>query len=153
MRGEGIAVYMAQDPTMAPFALVNLLRHSWFLHEVGILLSVHIEEIAIVSEENRVTVEPMAAGFYRVVMNFGYTEDPNIARVLESLQFGDVPFRMEEAVFFTGKMSFMLSGSAVDMQQWRLRFFLALAHLAEHAPSFFNLPSRQVITIGSDHVL
>ncbi|MBF0158138.1 MAG: potassium transporter Kup [Magnetococcales bacterium] len=152
-RGPGIAVYMTQNPDVAPVPLVQLLRHAWFLHETGIILSVNIHEKPFIQEQARIEVKPLASRFYCVVIHFGFMEHPDVPKALEALQLDGEPFMMEEAAFFAGNTLFLPSGERVGMPQWRLRFFLALVHLSRSAPSFFNLPPRQVVTIGSQIVI
>ena len=84
-RVPGTAVYMYGNAAGTPPALLHNLMHNKVLHQRVVLLSVEMHEVPFVDEAERVDVEEMGHGLYRVVLRYGFTEDPDIPSGLAAL--------------------------------------------------------------------
>ncbi|HEU4556801.1 MAG TPA: KUP/HAK/KT family potassium transporter, partial [Longimicrobium sp.] len=71
-RVPGTAVFMYGNPEGTPPALLHNLVHNKVLHERVVLLTVDTGEIPAVDDEERVEVKELGAGFYRVVVRYGF---------------------------------------------------------------------------------
>ncbi|MEZ4674596.1 MAG: KUP/HAK/KT family potassium transporter [Caldilineaceae bacterium] len=72
---------MYSDPNGTPPALLHNIKHNKVLHEQVILLSVEMEEIRALRQD-RVTVHHLENDFHRVILRYGFPEDPNVPRDL-----------------------------------------------------------------------
>src|SRR5207244_3542588 len=75
-RVPGAAVFLTAHTSGTPEVLVHHLRHNKVLHERVILLSVVVEDIPEVPEDERLTIEELPMGFYRVITRYGFMETP-----------------------------------------------------------------------------
>ena len=83
-RVPGTAVFLTNTPGRVPHALLHNLKHNKVLHKRIIILTVTAEEAAHVRSSNRIEVEKLTDGFYRVIAHYGFMGEPNIPEVLTS---------------------------------------------------------------------
>ncbi|MBF0425869.1 MAG: potassium transporter Kup [Magnetococcales bacterium] len=144
----GIAIFMTSNPDLTPMPLVQIISKFGSLRETVIILVVRNAPTPYVPAAERLAVTPLADRFYRVVIRFGFMEQPDIPLAMRSLKLGDMPFALEDATFFLGKATF-IPGPKPAMAPWRLRLFLSLINAAESPALFFKLPPQQVMDIGT----
>jgi KUP system potassium uptake protein len=88
-RVQGTAVFMTSSASGVPHALLHNLKHNKVLHERVILLTVRIENIPYVGEEQRSDVHDYGEGFFRVIVRYGFMEEVDVPAELGQLkQFG-----------------------------------------------------------------
>jgi KUP system potassium uptake protein len=148
-RVPGTAIYLARDPTIAPHALVQNLKHNKVLHERVVLLAMHTITTARVEAENRVQVEQLAGGIYRVIARHGFAEDPEVPPVLKLLAQHGLAIDPAESSFFLGRET-LLATERPGMAIWREKLFVMLSRNARRATKFFCLPSDRVVELGSE---
>src|SRR5439155_27061536 len=71
-RVPGTAVFMTSSNDGVPVVLLHHLKHNKVLHEQVILMSVVTQEVPEIAPVDRVTVEKLDCGFYRVTARFGF---------------------------------------------------------------------------------
>ncbi len=84
-RVPGTAVFMNGTAAGTPPALMHNLEHNKVLHERVVLLTVKTKQAPYVEQDDRVTVEPLGHEFYRMIISYGFMEDPDIPKVLDEL--------------------------------------------------------------------
>lgn len=147
-RAERTAVYAVADPTTVPQALLHNLKHNQVLHERNVILTVVFHDIPWVPMSQRVAVKPLGHGFWRVTLNFGFMNTPDVPKALELTQ----PHGLHIPVFQT---SYFLSREAVvptpggGMANWRERLFAAMSRNAGGVAEFFRLPNNAVVELGT----
>ncbi|MEO5330675.1 MAG: potassium transporter Kup [Magnetococcus sp. YQC-5] len=152
-RVPGTAVFMTQNFTLAPPALVELLKHTMSLHERVIFLTVQTESLPYVSESQRVQVDTLLNDYYRIKISYGYMETADVPKTLANFRMKDEEvLLLEDTCFFLGKPHF-IEGNPPEMTAWRLKFFLGLMRHAESPTHFFNLPPTKVVDMGTRIVL
>src|SRR6185312_4211710 len=81
-RVPGNSVFMAGEPDAVPSAFLHNLKHNKVLHERVVFLTVVTRAQPTVPEAERIQVEPLAGGFVRLRMNFGFMDAPDVAASL-----------------------------------------------------------------------
>ena len=147
-RVPGTAVFMTTSPEGVPHALLHNLKHNKILHERIVLLTVSILDRPYVGEQERVKYEDLGAGFYRIILRYGFREDTNVPQALEKVTTCGPPFRMIETSFFLARQT-LLSSENPQMAPWREKLFAWMLRNAETAMQFFRLPTNRVIELGS----
>ncbi len=147
-RVPGTAVFMTSSASGVPHALLHNLKHNKVLHERVILLTVRIEDVPYVPDEKRIDVKNYGAGFYRVILRFGFMEEINVPAMLAQVKEIGPPCKMMDTSFFLARQT-LLASSRPGMAIWREKLFAWMLRNAESAMEFFKLPTNRVVELGS----
>jgi KUP system potassium uptake protein len=140
---------MTSSASGVPHALLHNLKHNKVLHERVILLTVRIENIPYVAEDQRTDVHEYGQGFFRVIVRYGFMEEVNVPSELAQLkQFGAACTTMDTS-YFLARQTLLPSGTRPGMAIWRERLFSWMLRNAESAMEFFKLPPNRVVELGS----
>lgn len=147
-RVKGLAIFLTGDPETAPSALLHNLKHNKVLHEKNVILTVESDDVPRLKDSERVTLEPLAEGFWRVRMRFGYMESPNIPHGLSILRKIGFKFDIMSTSFFLSRRS-IRPATQSGMPLWQDHLFISLARNATDATDFFQIPTGRVVEIGT----
>ena len=147
-RVPGTAVFMTGDPDGTPIALLHNLTHNKVLHERVIIVSVLTDQTPRVPSPDRVAVEDLGHGFYRVTARYGFMEDPDIPRILERCREFGLDVCVEDATFFLGRET-LLATDRPGMAIWREKLFAFMSRNALRATAYFRIPAERVFEVGA----
>jgi KUP system potassium uptake protein len=147
-RVRGTAVFMTGQPDGVPYTLLYNLRHNQVLHERIIFLTVLVQEIPRVRSEERVSIEDLAEGFYRVTARCGFLEDPDVREIIERCRDKGLDITVEATSFFVGRET-LLATDRPGMPIWREKLFALMSRNTPRVTTAWNLPVEQVIEIGA----
>jgi len=147
-RVPGTAVFMDSNPEGTPHALLHNLEHNKVLHERVVLLTLITRDYPYEKEEDRFEVQEMGKDIYRVLVGIGFSEDPNVPRLLEKCEIEGEGFDIENTTFFLGRET-MLATKKPGMAIWREKLFARMSRNAQRAASYFHIPSDRVVEIGT----
>jgi KUP system potassium uptake protein len=146
-RVPGTAVFLTAHTGGTPEILIHHLRHNKALHERIIFLSITPEDIPEVAEAERLEVERLPHGFYRVVAHYGFMETPNVASAVarccrDTFDTGD-----DDVTYYLGRPTLLPTGRT-PMMRWRKILYAFLARNARAATQFFGIPPTRVVELG-----
>lgn len=147
-RVPGTAVFMTSTPEGVPHALLHNLKHNKVLHERVILLTVKIADTPYVDPEVRTKTEDLGQGFHRMILKFGFMQDPDVPGALKVVGCCGGDFRMMDTSFFLARQT-LLPSSRPGMMIWREKLFAWMLQNSESAMEFFRLPTNRVVELGS----
>lgn len=147
-RVPGLAIFLTADPDSAPSALLHSLKHYKVLHEKNAILTVRSATLPRVPDEERITIETIDANFTRIVVRFGYMEEPNIPKALALCRKHGMKFDIMSTSFFLSRRS-IKPASHSGMPLWQDGLFIAMANNASDASAYFHLPTGRVVEIGA----
>ncbi len=151
-RVPGTAVFMNADPNGVPHALMHNLMHNKVLHERVVLVSVQVFDVPYVPEIDRVEVHKLQGDFYRVIVQYGFKDEPDIPAALALCAPAGLAVEMMDTSFFLGRETLIPRfGSAMSL--WRTKLFIAMFRNAGSATAFFRIPSNRVVELGTQIVL
>jgi KUP system potassium uptake protein len=148
-RVRGTAVFLSGSSEVVPPALLHNLKHNQVLHERVLILHVKVEEVPHVAPENRVKIQDSGAGFFRVILHYGFMEEVDIPGDLAGIKTCGEPFNMMSTSFFLGRQKLIPSKKVPGMALWRERLFSWMLKSSESAMEFFKLPTNRVVELGS----
>jgi KUP system potassium uptake protein len=147
-RVSGTGMFMTPNPDGVPHALLHNLKHNKVLHEKVVILTVKFLDFPHTDQEERVTVEAMPYEFYRVAINYGFKDEPDLPRdLLLCSQYGLALDAMDTS-FFIGK-EILLAKEKTEMSIWRKKVFIAMFRSAETITNQFKLPPNRVVELGA----
>jgi len=148
LRVPGTGVFMTTAPDGVPRALLHNLLHNKVLHARVVLVNVITEDIPYVAEADRVRVEELDFGFYRVFVRYGFKDDPDIPAALALCESQGLPFELMESSFFLGRET-LIPRTGSSMARWRERLFIVMFRNAHSAADFFCIPANRVVEFGT----
>ncbi|MBS1190531.1 MAG: potassium transporter Kup [Rhodocyclaceae bacterium] len=151
-RVPGTAVFLTPSPEVAPHALLHSLKHYKCLHERIVVVSVQVFDVPMVPDIDRVEVKQLGADVWRVIVQYGFKEEPDIPAALASCKDAGLEIDMMEASFFLGRET-LIPRLDSEMAFWREKLFVAMFRNAGSAASYFKLPPNRVVELGAQIVL
>jgi KUP system potassium uptake protein len=152
-RVPGTAVFMTSHQIGVPPALLHNLKHNKVVHERIVLLTLVVEDLPYIKDHDRVRVQDLGSNFFRVVAQYGFKEDPNVPKILESCHPYGLDFNEMETTFFLGRETLIPSKDKAkkrfSMAPWREKLFISMLRNSRSATDFFRIPSNRVIEIGT----
>jgi KUP system potassium uptake protein len=148
---EGTAVFLTATPDVVPHALLHNLYHNKVLHERVVFLTVQVKNVPWVPLEERVRVEPLGKECYRVTLDFGFMNRPDVWQSLSELcPAQGMTFELMQTSFFLSRQIVVpMAGLAGGMALWRERMFAAMMRNSGSAIEYFNIPTNRVIELGT----
>lgn len=147
-RVPGTAVFMTSAASGVPPALLHNLKHNKVLHERIILLTVVIDEVPFVDLEDRIEVIDLGSNFFRMVLRYGFMQQPDVPAALKLVETCGPQIRMMDTSFFLARQT-LLPSERPEMALWREKLFAWMLRNAESAMEFFRLPTNRVVELGS----
>ncbi len=147
-RVPGTAVFMTSTADGVPHALLHNLKHNKVLHERIVLLTVKIADVPFVRQAERVKLDHLGHGFHRLVLRYGFMEEPDVPAALALVTGCGDKFKMMDTSFFLARQT-LLPSSKPGMAIWREKLFAWMLRNAESAMEFFRLPTNRVVEVGS----
>ena len=149
LRVPGTAVFMHGNVAGTPAALLHNVRHNRVLHERNILVTATVNQVPRVDAADRVQVTELGAGFWRVIVSYGFTEEPDVPAVLAEITIAGKPIDLANVTYFLGRETLIATKHVNHMATWREKLFVTMQRNATNATTYFRLPSSQVIELGS----
>jgi KUP system potassium uptake protein len=148
-RVPGTAVYMSGNRTGTPLALLHNLKHNKVLHEQVVLLTVRTAEVPFLADaRDRVSLERMEEGFWRVQVHFGFMEKPDVPSALEGVKEPGLRFNPMRTTYFIGRET-ILATRKLGLSAWRGSLFAWMTRNAGDVTSYFCLPPNGVVELGA----
>jgi KUP system potassium uptake protein len=142
------AVYAVANPDTVPQALMHNLKHNQVLHERNLILTVVFHDVPWIPFEERVQVTPLVPGFWRVQVNYGFINTPDIPKALELCRAQGLPINLFETSYFLSR-EIVVPTRGAGMAHWREALFALMSRNAGSVAAFFRLPNNCVIELGT----
>ena len=148
-RVPGTAIFMASTNEGVPSALLHNIKHNKVMHERVVVLTVEVQEVPYVDEDERYHVEELGDGFYRLSINYGFMEETDVpASLVARADLCGGPFEMMKTSFFLSRQT-LVPSEKPGMALWREKLFAWMSRNAASAMEFFRLPTNRVVELGS----
>ena len=163
-RVPGTAVFMTSSSDGVPVVLLHHLKHNKVLHEQVVLMSIKTEDVPEILAEERLTLEKLSHGFYRVRARYGFMESPDIPEILYRIRQAGLKARPNETTFYLGHERILVldrkrgpragtrtapDDMTIDMARWRKKIFVLMQRNARSATEFFGIPPNRVVELGA----
>jgi KUP system potassium uptake protein len=147
IRVPGTAIFMTRVDQGVPLPLLHNLKHNKVLHERVVFLTIVTEEVPYVGRK-RTHVESLGSGIHRIILRYGFMEDPDVPAALARIEEPGLVFPENDTTFFLGKET-IFATRRPGMAMWRERLFAVMARNASSATLFFKLPPNRVVELGA----
>jgi KUP system potassium uptake protein len=148
MRAPGTAIFLTNDPNVAPTALMHNIKHNYVLHKRVLILCVRTENCPRVPVGKRYELTRLSEDFDLAILHFGFMESPRIPAALALMRKGGYKYDIMTTSFFLGRRTIKESPNS-EMPAWQDRLYVALTKQAANATDFFSIPSDRVVELGA----
>jgi KUP system potassium uptake protein len=102
-----------------------------------------------VSEENRVHIEEMNEDFKKVILTYGFMENPNVPKALAAMRKRQgLKFDIMATSFFLGRRSIVAAASG-SMPLWQDKLYIFMMKNAANPTDFYRIPPGRVVELGA----
>jgi len=142
------AVYLVADPATVPQALLHNLKHNQVLHERNVIVTVYFHERPWIGMAERVQLQALGSGFWRVGLHFGFMNSPDVPQALRLCEAQRLPIPPFETSYFLSRET-VVTRSCGTLARWREHLFAAMSRNASGVAAYFRLPDNAVIELGT----
>ena len=147
-RAPGTAVFMTLSPEGAPPTLLHHVKHNHILHEQVVLLSIRSADAPSVPSEERIKLDSLGQGFYRVIATYGYMQTPHVPQIMKDLSPYGLVTEPMKTTFFLGRET-LLTGGRSKMMRLRKAIFAFMSRNAGNPTAYFGIPPNRVVELGA----
>ena len=148
----GTAIFLTQNTTITPTAMLHNLKHNKMLHEQNILLSVITESRPRVDPLERTEIGVITDQFIVLKLHFGFMETPNVSKALQLCRKIGVKFDIMTTSFFVSRRV-VRSSAKGWLSRWQDRLYILLSRNATRPADFFHIPTDRVVELGTQVTL
>ena len=113
-----------------------------------LLTTVQIADVPRVPVAERVTAEPLGQDVYRVLVRYGFMDEPQVPQALARLTLPGVPLDPDRVPYFVNRTR-AIATERPGMARWREHLYSVLRQNAASPTDFFGLPPTRVIELGT----
>lgn len=146
-RVPGAAIFMSGNASGTPPVLLHNIKYNKVLHETVVVMTLVVEEVSHVEHPERISIEDLGHGFYRVRARYGFMESPNIKEVLELCAEQGLNINLATVGFFLGRENIRTTQNP-GMATWRQKLFSVMSRNAQGSMPFYEIPPNQVVELG-----
>jgi KUP system potassium uptake protein len=148
-RVPGTAVFLSPSADHVPPILVHHVERSRSLHATVIFLTVERPPVPVVAEEARWRLVPLGDGFYRLVVAFGYMEEPLLLPVLHQVSGASgIGLDASDTTYYVGHETIVVQDESA-INRIPEAIFSYLNRNAVHEERRYGMPLDQVVEIGA----
>jgi KUP system potassium uptake protein len=148
-RVPGTAVFLSPSADHVPPMLVHHVERSRSLHETVILLTVQGASTPVVADHERYKLAALGEGYYRLIISFGYMEEPHLLPVLRAVsQTEGLSLDFDSATYYVGHETIVAS-EAGSINRVPEIIFSYLNRNAVHEERHYGMPTDQIVEIGT----
>ncbi|AZN67892.1 MULTISPECIES: potassium transporter Kup [Acinetobacter] len=146
---SGDAVFLTGTPNVVPHAMLHNIKHNKVLHERNILVTVVVQDVPYVPQEERVAVEKLADHFYRIKIYYGFKDEPNVPKALnQAYEQLELEYDLMQISFFISRDR-IIATVGQGMRPWREKLFISMQRNTSPVSDFYQIPTNRVVELGS----
>ncbi len=147
-RVPGLAVFMTREPEGAPVVLLHHLKHNKVLHQQVVLLSILSEEVPEIPDAERITIQKLSQGFYRITARYGFMETTDVPAILARAREAGLDSKPLDTTYYLGREQLIPTGTT-PLWSWRKKLFVFMSRNSRSATQFYGIPPNRVVELGA----
>ncbi len=149
-RVPGTAVFLTNEGDTVPSGLLHHLKLNQVLHEQVLLLTVLTEDVPRVPAAERLEVQPLRCGFYRVYVHYGFMQSPHLPVVIKFCQDQALipDLDADTTVYYADRSTLVSTADNAVLSLWRKRLFAFMARNSVRSVEYYRLPPGRSVELG-----
>ena len=145
---RGTAVYMMEDPALAPRSFLHNLKHNKVAHQQIVFMSIITAEEPWVEATKRVSVESLGEAIALVRVRFGFMETPDVPAALKTCEEMGVHVDKKDLSFFVSR-AHLVEGDEGGIWTWLRGLFIFLYRNQADPAEYYQIPAGRVVDLGA----
>ena len=97
--------------------------------------------------ENKIEIQEVGFGFFRVIVYYGFMETPNVPQILKAVEDEGLRITQEDITYYLGRESLLITDKPT-MMKWRKSLFSFMSKNAQRPTDYFSIPPNRVVELG-----
>ncbi|HET7313978.1 potassium transporter Kup [Salinisphaera sp.] len=148
VRVKGTAIFLTGSDAGTPPMLLHHLEHNQVLHERVLLLTVRTEDVPRLPADDRLEIDDLGEGVYRVFARYGFMQNPNVPVAVRLCERFGLDFDTDKATYYIGRATVIPTDEVPGMMLWREKLFAFMSRNAIQPTSYYHIPPERVIEFG-----
>ncbi|MES1954712.1 potassium transporter Kup [Salinisphaera hydrothermalis] len=148
VRVKGTAIFLTGSDAGTPPMLLHHLEHNQVLHEHVLLLTVQTEDVPRIPAADRLEIDDLGQGVYRVFARYGFMQNPNVPVAVRLCEQFGLDFDTDKATYYIGRATIIPTDEVPGMMLWREKLFAFMSRNAIQPTSYYRVPPDRVIEFG-----
>jgi KUP system potassium uptake protein len=149
-RVPGTAVFLTRSQRDVPPVMVWHVKHNRALHERLFILTVIIQQVPWVRDDERLAFEEVAPNFWRATARYGFMERPDIPALLAHAHARGCKLDLSDVTYYVGHETIVPREDGAHLPRWLEALYAAMQRNSVHVSDFFRLPAESVVEIGRE---
>lgn len=141
-------IFFSASRSGYPSSFLHNLKHNMVIHERTIFMTVEFVDTPYVDDDERLDIEKLDEGIWRVIAVFGFREEPDIGTILKLLGKRGIRIDVENASFFTSKAA-LVSVTRPRYFGIRRKLFAWMLQNSATVADYLRLPPHRVVELGT----
>ncbi|MGH8162534.1 MAG: potassium transporter Kup [Gammaproteobacteria bacterium] len=148
-RVPGTAVFLTPRLKNTPPSLNHHIERNRALQKQVVLLTVLTEDVPRTTGKERIEIEDLKDGFYRLILHYGYMQTANVPSALAACKKFDLDIDVKQVTYYIEHQSpVSRRGHKGGMIAWRDRLLAFFMRNSTDATATYQIPSAQVVEMG-----
>jgi KUP system potassium uptake protein len=117
-----------------------------------LIVTVKTKDVPHVTENEQVQVQHLRFGFHRILISYGFKDDPDLPRALELSKLKGIDYEPMKTSYFLGRDTLVPRINA-GISYWRELLYIWMFKNSTSATEYFRIPPNRVIELGTQRVL
>ncbi|HET9817560.1 MAG TPA: KUP/HAK/KT family potassium transporter [Rhodanobacteraceae bacterium] len=149
VRVPGTAVFLTPRLKDTPPSLNHHIERNHSLQKQVVLLTLLIEDVPRTTGDERMELDDLKHGFFRVVLRYGYMQKVNVPSELAVCKEHGLEIDLKEATYYIEHHAPVSGRGRRDgMMAWRDRLLGLMMRNSLDATAGYQIPSDQVVDLG-----
>ncbi|SPJ15965.1 putative potassium transport system protein kup 1 [Syntrophobacter sp. SbD2] len=147
IRLPGVGVFLSTFHREVPPMLLHYVKQTRAMYEKMVILSVVTIDAPEVADPERIEIEKLGHGVFRISARYGFMESPDIPQIMSLAKAGGLEIDLNEVTYYVGRIS-LVRGRKRTMPRWRRFLFTFMFRNSLSGSSYLNIPPSKVMEIG-----
>ena len=147
-RTPGVGVWLTKVEHGASPVLLHHVKNNCVMHRTVILLTVVSDRRPRVPFDERLAIEKLGHGSYRIQLRLGFMQTPDIPRALENARSHGLDIALDDVHYYVSHELVARRPSNSAMWAESFAIFAFLTKIASRAPDFFKIPVEGRSEVG-----
>jgi KUP system potassium uptake protein len=149
-RVPGTAVFLTRALKETPPVMMWHIKHNRALHECVLILTATTESVPWIRRRDRLQLEDVAPGMWRVTARFGFMERPDVPALMRQANTLGCQLKLNDVTYYVGHETVMRRDDGKGLSRLVETIFAYMQRNSVHVSDYFRLPADSVVELGRE---